>query len=528
MNEFAISIPVHSEADVLEAMSRATAVSAAAACSPPDQARILLAAFHLAREARNIGAEFVLNIVSPPALVMEAASHRVQFPLPQLPQAANASFDPATLLSDLTEHQTAQEQILRKALEEVHAVQTEIDETNRGVLALYVELDDRAEKLRQADQLKSRFLSYASHELRTPLNGIVGLVRLLNSRTATRDPGERKQLSFVLSSAEEMLALVNDLLDLAKLEAGKITIHPSEFGLEFVFGALRGIFRPLLQSGDVVLYFDDTSAAPSIYSDEAKISQILRNLISNAIKFTEHGEVHVWAQLEGKMVRISVRDTGIGIAPEHLTKIFEEYAQIEHTLQRRVRGTGLGLPLCRRMSALLGGFVEVESELGKGSTFTLVLPLKFGTYPALPDALPAAAQRVAPALARPRVLIIDHAEIDRYLTGQLIRTDGPWEIIHAADGQVGLEMARTQRPDLIVLDLAVPRVDATAVLADLHANPATASIPVVAVTARRISAEDRPAIEAATVAILSKDQLNKARRFSVRFGPPVSIELFDN
>jgi signal transduction histidine kinase len=151
-------------------------------------------------------------------------------------------------------------------------------------------------RLKRADELKSRFLSYASHELRTPLNGIIGLTRLLLTR---RPQGEElRQINYIQQAAQEMRAMLDDLLDLAKVEAGKITVHPSEVGLELVFGALRGIFRPLSTSDTVELHFENTSAVPAIYTDEGKVIQILQNFISNALKFTEHGEVRVWAELD--------------------------------------------------------------------------------------------------------------------------------------------------------------------------------------------------------------------------------------
>ena len=350
---------------------------------------------------------------------------------------------------------------LKNAQTEIDQLRTELEETNRGVVALYAELDDRAIRLKRADELKSRFLSYASHELRTPLNGIIGLTRLLLSRKPQGE--ELKQLNFLQKAAQEMRAMVDDLLDLAKVEAGKITVHPSEFGLDLVFGALRGMFRPLASPDTVELHFEDTSAVPAIYTDEAKVLQILQNLISNALKFTEQGEVRVWAQTgDQETVRISVKDTGIGIAPKDHARIFEEFSQIESPIQRKVKGTGLGLPLCKRLAELLGGRVEIESQPGVGSTFTLVVPLVYR---------PAELESKAAFESRKIVFTVLHVEddeIDRYLVQQMLRFDGKLQLLHAEDGQAALEVARRERPDLVILDLNLPRISGVDVLAEFE------------------------------------------------------------
>src|SRR5262249_27631957 len=183
------------------------------------------------------------------------------------------------------------------------------------VVALYAELDEKADHLRRADELKSRFLSNMSHEFRTPLNSILALSRLLLDRLDGPLTDEQvKQISFVRKAAQDLFELINDLLDLAKVEAGKVVMRPGEFDVEHLFGALR----PLLVNRSLNLVFEDTSGLPSLMTDESKVSQILRNFISNALKFTERGEVRVAARLsdDGDSVVFSVKDTGIGIAAD--------------------------------------------------------------------------------------------------------------------------------------------------------------------------------------------------------------------
>ncbi|WP_036116032.1 MULTISPECIES: sensor histidine kinase [Luteibacter] len=261
------------------------------------------------------------------------------------------------------------------------ALRAELEETNQGVLALYAELDSQAEQLRQASELKSRFLSYMSHEFRTPLGSILSMTRLLDDELdGPLTDEQHKQLGFVSGAARELSDMVDDLLDLAKIEAGRITISPAWFELMDLFTALRGMFRPIVDATDADLIFDAPEGMPKLYTDDKKLAQILRNFVSNALKFTPRGEVRVTAKMEqGNFVRFAVSDTGIGI-PEDLQGIlFEDFTQIDSPLQKRVRGSGLGLSLCRQFAHLLGGEVGLESTPGVGSVFHVVLPLKLPT-----------------------------------------------------------------------------------------------------------------------------------------------------
>ncbi|MEP7245832.1 MAG: ATP-binding protein, partial [Gammaproteobacteria bacterium] len=269
---------------------------------------------------------------------------------------------------------------LRERQDDLMRLNHELEDTNRGVVALYAELDEKADHLRRADDMKSRFLSNMSHEFRTPLNSIRALSRLLLDRSDGELSTEQdKQVGFIAKAADDLTELVNDLLDLAKIEAGKTEVRPVEFSVENLFSALRGMLRPLLVGDDVKLVFDEPAAPLSMFNDEGKVSQILRNFISNAIKFTERGEVRVSAAVsdDGSNVVLAVADTGIGIREEDQTRIFEEFTQVANPLQGRVKGTGLGLPLCRRLARLMNGDVTVTSEPGVGSVFRTTLPIHF-------------------------------------------------------------------------------------------------------------------------------------------------------
>jgi signal transduction histidine kinase len=265
---------------------------------------------------------------------------------------------------------------LRERRDELVRLTRELEDTNRGVVALYAELDERADHLRRADEAKSRFLSNMSHEFRSPLYSIRALSKLLMDRADGELTDEQaKQVRFIRKAAEELSETVDDLLDIAKIEAGKIELRPVEFEVANLFSALRGMLRPLVPASGVELLFDPCDDIPPLYADEGKVSQILRNFISNALKFTEQGEVRVQARYDAarKLLTFSVSDTGIGIAPEHQPRVFEEFEQVENRLQTYVKGTGLGLPLCSKLCKLLGGTVGLRSELGKGSTFTATI-----------------------------------------------------------------------------------------------------------------------------------------------------------
>lgn len=259
---------------------------------------------------------------------------------------------------------------------EIRSLREELDETNRGVVALYGELDVQAEKLRKATELKSHFLSYMSHEFRTPIGAIRSNARLLLDHVdGPLTTEQTRQVGFIQETAAEFSEMVNDLLDLAKIEAGRLEISPGWFEMMDLFAALRGMFKAMADNVELSLVFEEPGDLPRFYTDNRKLSQILRNFISNALKFTPQGEIKVSAELVGDMlVKFSVADTGIGIASEFHDAIFNDFTQVDSPIQKRLRGTGLGLALSKQLAQLLGGWVEVQSALGEGSTFSVIVP----------------------------------------------------------------------------------------------------------------------------------------------------------
>jgi signal transduction histidine kinase len=309
-----------------------------------------------------------------PAVVETLTPARVQAVLNDLRSAA--SDDPVAELQARNHELLLALDELRERQTEVERLNRELAETNRGVLALYAELDDRAMQLSRASELKSKFLSNISHELRTPLNAIRNLTRLLLDRLDGGLTSEQeRQVGMIQSAATDLSELVSDLLDLARIEAGVNRVRPSEFRVADLLATLRGMLRPLLLTDLVLLIVEPVDAALMLQTDEGKVSQILRNLVANAIKFTERGEIRVSTSMGTgeEMVQFVVRDTGVGIAPDNIEHIFEEYVQVEGPLQRHA-GAGLGLPLSRKLAELLGGSLTVTSIVGIGSEFILRIP----------------------------------------------------------------------------------------------------------------------------------------------------------
>jgi signal transduction histidine kinase/CheY-like chemotaxis protein len=369
---------------------------------------------------------------------------------------------------------------LRERQDELMSLNRELEDTNRGVVALYAELDEKADHLRRVDEMKSRFLSNMSHEFRTPLNSIRALSRLLLDRIDGDLSGEQeKQVGFIAKASDDLAALVDDLLDLAKIEAGKIEVRPIEFSVANLFSALRGMLRPLLVGDAVKLVFDEPPSALTLYNDEGKVSQILRNFISNAIKFTEAGEVRVSAQLseDRQTARFCVADTGIGIAAEDLMRIFDEFTQLPSPIQGRVKGTGLGLPLCRRLAHLLGGDVSVQSERGVGSVFTATISAHFEER----DFTASAAVDSTVELGRSPILVLDDDPETRFIYEKQLR-DSRYQPLSARNLREARELMRKVRPQAILLDIKLRGEDTWRWLSELKSQPATASIPILVAT----------------------------------------------
>ncbi len=363
---------------------------------------------------------------------------------------------------------------LRERKEELVHINAELQDTNRGVVALYAELDERADYLRRASELKSSFLSNMSHEFRTPLNSMLALTRMLLDRIDGELTSEQdQQIRFIQRSAKELAEMVDDLLDLAKVEAGRLEVKPKSFNIADLFGALRGMLRPLLAESSLNLVFEPAEHLPPLFTDEQKISQVLRNFISNAIKFTSRGEVRVSATADESEIEFSVTDTGIGISESDQRIIFEEFAQVENAMQRKVKGTGLGLPLSRKLAELLGGQVEVHSTVGLGSTFRMRIPK---VYPGVVEKVETPLPVFDPQ--KKWILIVeDNPETafiySRYLSGANFMAYAVSSIEEAK------YVLGKLRPSAVILDILLRSETSWNFLRELKADPAYQNVPVL-------------------------------------------------
>ena len=427
--------------------------------------------------------------------------------------AGNRAPDPRRVREELGRHGarspfdevTRQNEELLQAFGEVRARQKamlalnrELEETNTGVVALYAELDERAERLRDADERKSRFLADMSHELRTPLNSIVALAELLLGGDPPLADEQAMQVSFIRRVAGDQLRLIGDLLDIAKIEAGRLELELDDVALAELLVILRGQLRPLVVGADVELRFDFPGTSATLRTDEGKLTQVLRNLISNALKFTRQGEVLVRAAVDADHVRFEVRDTGIGIAPADLARIFDEFVQIPNDLQRSGHGTGLGLPLARKLVGLLGGEIHAESTLGEGTTITVTVPLRWHAFRAgeTPDLTGA-------------VLVVDDDPASRFVVEAHLRGTA-WRTVSAHGGQAALDALAASLPVAMVLDLSMPDLDGLEVLRRLRADATMAEVPVVVHTSRLLEPSEVEGLAALGARVLDKSDTSRS------------------
>jgi signal transduction histidine kinase/CheY-like chemotaxis protein len=371
---------------------------------------------------------------------------------------------------------------------EVKQLKGNLVDTERGLAVLNQEVSDRTETLQSTINQTSRVVADVGHELRTPISAIMGLSTLLlggGDGELTRE--QRKQIEIIRRAADTLASLVNDLLDLSKADAGKLTLRVARFSVKDVLSGLRGMLRPLIPEGSPVnLEMEEPEGFPDLETDEGKLAQILRNLISNAIKFTERGEVRVSVSLtEYGAAAFRVRDTGIGISKENQRKLFREFVQIDSALQRKVKGTGLGLALSKRMAHLLAGDILVESDAGKGSTFTVIVPL---VHPEVVEMrlLDERSRKLDPARTPILVVEDDRAAIivyERYLT------KAGFQLVPARSLDEARDKLASLKPAAIILDVMLEDQSSWSFLADLKKDPKTKDIPVLVVTV--MGGEDR-------------------------------------
>lgn len=343
------------------------------------------------------------------------------------------------------------------------------------------ELTEAKEAAEQSNRAKSQFIANMSHELRTPLNAIIGYSDMLQDELEDAEPDEiASDLVKINAAGHHLLSLINDILDLSKIESGKMDVYNETFDIQKVLEDVTITVQILLEQHGNTLEFYCEPNIGLMYSDVTKIRQILLNLLSNSSKFTDHGIVTLkvskeWVN-EVEWVSFAITDTGIGISQEQQKKLFKAFSQVDASTTRKYGGTGLGLLITKRFTEMLGGKVSVESELGKGSTFTVHFPTRIASRQMIPEVHEVSHAEFPPELST--VLVIDDDPNVRDLLSKHIRQLG-YQVHTAASGKQGLELAQELKPQLITLDVMMPQMDGWAVLSELKSKPHLQNIPVV-------------------------------------------------
>jgi CheY-like chemotaxis protein len=373
---------------------------------------------------------------------------------------AMASFQQRSLLMEITRQQN--EDLDRLAAELARAKKVE---------------EDRAREIEAAARLKSEFLANFSHEIRTPLNAITGYCDLLIRDEGSRlTPHGRRDLSVIKANAKTLLALINDILDLSKIEAGRAEVVKEIVDLVELADECTASVREILKGKDVTLTADVN--VRQVFTDPLKLRQILLNLLSNAAKFTDAGEIVLTAEAQGNTLVLSVEDTGAGIPDDQLPFIFDKFRQVDGSARRRVGGTGLGLAIVKEVVQILGGTLNATSTLGRGSKFTLALPGAIDASKSVRAAAVATGLHPSPSNGPFTVLIIDDDPMVQHLLRGHLESE-EFRVVSAGDGVEGLTQARETRPTVIILDIHLPKLDGWTVLAELKSDPVLSQIPVI-------------------------------------------------
>jgi CheY-like chemotaxis protein/nitrogen-specific signal transduction histidine kinase len=344
------------------------------------------------------------------------------------------------------------------------------------------ELQAANQELARANKLKSEFLANVSHELRTPLSAIIGFSQiLLDGIDGPVNEEQHQDILQVNKSGQSLLGLINQILDLSKIEAGKMDLSLERVDLPSLVTAVLESISPLAQEKGLRIETRFGSGLPAVEADADRLKQILINLLSNAVKFTERGHIEIIGQPSGRMVRIAVKDTGIGISSESQRVIFDEFVQGDGSSTRRHGGTGLGLSIVRKLVEMHGGAITVVSEPGLGSTFTFTVPAWAAGQVAAGPAQRRPLRRPNQGLPGAVILVVDDDPSVRQLICRHLEQEG-YKTVQATNAADALQLARESRPMLITLDIMMPDASGWWVLEKLKEDPQTAGIPVLVVT----------------------------------------------
>ncbi len=382
---------------------------------------------------------------------------------------------------------------------ELEAQKAELYSQSTELLGQNTELEMQKAQLNEANRLKTNFLSNMSHELRTPLNSVIALSGVLSRRLVSQIPDEEySYLEVIERNGKNLLVLINDILDISRIEAGREEIDIATFSIDSLVADVISMIIPQADEKNVGLIQTVNNSELVISSDPDKIRHILQNLIGNAVKFTDEGEVKVVVEKTDNGIVITVADTGIGIAEEHLAHIFDEFRQADGSTSRRFGGSGLGLAIAKKYANLLGGSISVESSIGEGSRFMLTLPLRYAFENKISDEVKPsefknkfyqAAKITEPNVAKKTILLVEDSEPAIIQMKDILNECG-YTILSAHNGSEALQIISNVIPDAIILDLMMPGMDGFEVLKTLREADRTAGIPVLILTAKHITKEE--------------------------------------
>ncbi len=424
----------------------------------------------------------VSSIISIASLIKYTKEHleilkQIRIPINTAISNLNANEETKTLAKILKNKNTE----LTAQAGEMQAQTEELKEQSEELQQQNMDLEIQQRRVLEADRLKSEFLSNMSHELRTPLNSIMALSRVLIMQAKEKlSEEEGNYLEIIERNGKNLLALINDILDLSKIEAGRMDMTPKTFSLGSAIETILESLEPIAAEKDIKLKKDIQEEFPHIESDESRIHQILQNLMGNAVKFTDKGHITVKAWNDSQKIYISVTDTGIGISKENLSHIFEEFRQVDGSTARRFEGTGLGLAIAYKASKMLGGGISVQSVPGKGSIFTLTLPIKWQGVVYAPET---PALNTAPELStgQKTILVVDDEPAVASMISDYLVSEG-YHTITATSGFEALRMAQSHHPFAITLDILMPDMDGWEVMQHLKNTPGTKEIPVIIIS----------------------------------------------
>ncbi len=425
----------------------------------------------------------------------------------------NSAFSNILSTEKLTELATD----LQAKTEELESQAEELQTTSEEIQEQNIELDLQRTQVEEANRLKSEFLSNMSHELRTPLNSVLALSRVLSLKAKKKLSSEEKNyIDIIERNGRQLLDMINDILDLSKIESGQLDVSLNVFSIDTVIKTILEQVKPLAEEKNIKLFVKSLDNLPQIQSDKTKVYLIFQNLISNAVKFTSEGKISISVTYDKINTFIDVQDTGIGIPEKELPRIFEEFRQVDGSPTREFGGTGLGLAIAKKTVKILGGDITVQSSLGKGSTFSVVLPIQY-KFPSNVEIIPETppTTKVQDALDIPKsrsetkILIIENDPIARMQIKNLLESEG-FFVDLAKNGQEAYDYLQHTIPDGIILDLMMPKIDGFEVLEKIRKDKSTKNIPVLILSAKSLTTGDRKKLKSNNIQhMIRKGDINR-------------------